>query len=136
MSAILIEQNKLTAGEVKDLVSHSTGSDWLFFTDEKVFSYRSDLLLRIEMGRVEVSGRCKSKILYGTQQVGSVYVRVDNPKRAFDNQVNIRCTGDLEIVLSGVQRTENDGVVEATTRVHSSLVNRRPRLTAKAFAPR
>lgn len=132
MGALSIDQNELTVSDVKELISGSSGSDWLFFDDERQFSYRKNLLIRIEAGNQGLFGECK--ILYGTQQVGSVRVSIDRRRRMFKNQVDVRLTGDLEASLLGVQNAENgDSLIDSVTDSARSVL--RPAQITAATPP-
>ena len=114
MGALSIQQNELTVSDVKEVICGSSGSDWLFFNDEQQFSYRKNLLIRIEAGNQGLRGVCK--ILYGAQQVGSVQVSIDRRRRTFKNEVDVRLTGDVEASLLGVQNAVNeDGLIDSVT---------------------
>ena len=133
MSTLLTHPNELTTDEVVQLILSSSGSDWLFFTEEKVFSYRHNLLVRIEAETENLAEKCT--IRYGAEPVGSVYVLVDNRSLTLENCVNVRITGDVEISLINVERIENsqyeDYLTQSTAeRARRALPYRRPRPAA------
>lgn len=128
MSTLSIHQNELTVSDVKELISGSSGSDWLFFDDEQQFSYRKNLLIKIEAGNQGLFGQCK--ILYGTQQVGSVKVRIHRQRRMFKNEVDVRLTGDLEASLLGVQNAVNEDCLNDSVTDGAPSVLRSAQITA------
>ena len=63
---------ELKPAEVMDLVQKSEGSDWLYSEDDDVYSYRKNLLIRMEG---QGSGSHEYLVYFGAQPVFKADVR-------------------------------------------------------------
>lgn len=87
---------ELSPAQVEQAVLHSSGEDWLYFQRERVYSFRRDLLIRIEQVSPEVW-----RLFYGAAPIGDAAIEehhhgndvVDATLRGQDGKIFVALSG-------------------------------------------
>ena len=87
--------------EVLDLIKSSSGAQWVYFPDERILSFRNDLLVRIEGASNQPDEHFV--VFYGNRSLGNVLVKADWENAARTGRLaEVSVSGDLTVNLQGV----------------------------------